>query len=131
MRLRGPRIGVDIASLALLYQRRDLLDPRVFKLLSLTILLTKDEVTGFIDTVPIIDTNEAITQLLINDGDTIVIGGIIKNKEAKDKDAFPGLHKIPVLGWMFQSNREEITNKELLIFLNPKIVQLEQRAALY
>lgn len=99
--------------------------------ISLTIMLTKDEVTGFIDTVPIIDTNEAITQLLINDGDTIVIGGIIKNKEAKDKNAFPGLHKIPVLGYLFQSNREEITNKELLIFLNPKIVQLEQRAALY
>ena len=99
--------------------------------ISRTILLTKDEVTGFIDTVPIIDTNEAITQLLINDGDTIVIGGIIKNKEAKDKDAFPGLHKIPILGFIFQSNREEVINKELLIFLNPKIVQLEQRAALY
>jgi type IV pilus assembly protein PilQ len=99
--------------------------------ISLTILLTKDEVTGFIETVPIIDTNEAITQLLVNDGDTIVIGGIIKNKEQKNKEAFPGLHKIPVLGWMFQSNLEEITSKELLIFLNPKIVQLEQRAAAY
>lgn len=99
--------------------------------ISMTILLTKDEVVSFIDTVPLIATNKAETQLLVNDGDTIVIGGIIKSKEQKDKDAFPGLHKIPVLGWMFQSNREEVLNKELLIFLNPKIVQLEQRAAVY
>jgi type IV pilus assembly protein PilQ len=99
--------------------------------ISLTIVLTKDEVTGFIDTVPLIDTNEANTQLLVNDGDTIVIGGIIKNKEQKDKENFPGLHKIPVLGWMFKSHRDEVSNKELLIFLNPKIVQLEQRSSVF
>jgi type IV pilus assembly protein PilQ len=99
--------------------------------ISLTIVLTKDEVTGFIETVPLIDTNEANTQLLVNDGDTIVIGGIIKNKDQRDKENFPGLHKIPVLGWMFKSHRDEVLNKELLIFLNPKIVQLEQRANVY
>jgi type IV pilus assembly protein PilQ len=86
-------------------------------------------VTGLIDGVPVISTNEAQTQLLVNDGDTIVIGGIIKATTATAKSAFPGLHKIPVLGWMFQSNSENIDNNELLIFMNPKIVQLEQRSA--
>lgn len=99
--------------------------------ISLTILLKKNDVIDFVDGVPIIATNEAETQLLINDGDTIVIGGIIKATEQKAKTGFPGLHKIPVLGWMFQRNQEEIDNQELLIFLNPKIVQLEQRAAAY
>jgi len=99
--------------------------------ISLTILLQKNDVTDFVDGVPVISTNEANTQLLVNDGDTIVIGGIIKSSETKSKTAFPGLHKIPVLGWMFQNNIQDKDDNELLIFLNPKIVQLEQRMAAY
>ncbi|MCB2148970.1 MAG: type IV pilus secretin PilQ [Deltaproteobacteria bacterium] len=95
--------------------------------ISMDIVIQKNDVTGFVDGVPVISTNEAQTQLLVNDGDTIVIGGIIKSRATKEKNAFPGLHKIPVLGLMFQSNIEETTNDELLIFMNPKIVQLEQR----
>ena len=95
--------------------------------ISMDIVIQKNDVTGFVDGVPVISTNEAQTQLLVNDGDTIVIGGIIKSRATKEKSAFPGLHKIPVLGLMFQSNIEEATNDELLIFMNPKIVQLEQR----
>jgi type IV pilus assembly protein PilQ len=79
--------------------------------------------------VPIISKNEAETQLLVNDGDTLVIGGILKSNTKNEKEAFPGLHRIPVLGWLFQRNLEEIENSELLIFINPKIVQLEQRRA--
>ena len=99
--------------------------------ISLTILLQKNDVTDYVEGVPIISTNEANTQLLVNDGDTIVIGGIIKSTETKAKTAFPGLHKIPVLGWMFQKNIEDKDDNELLIFLNPKIVQLEQRSSAF
>ena len=95
--------------------------------ISLKILVEKNDVTDFIDTVPIIETNKAETELLVNDGDTIVLGGIIKSSSNKVKNAFPGLHKIPVVGWLFQSNLEEKQDKELLIFMHPKIVQLEQR----
>ena len=95
--------------------------------ISMTILITKNDVTDYVDGVPVISTNEATTELLVNDGDTVVIGGIIKNTETKEKNAFPGLYKIPVLGWLFQSNMDESEKRELLIFINPKIVQLEQR----
>ena len=95
--------------------------------ISMDIVIQKNDVVDFIDGVPIIATNEAQTQLLVNDGDTIVLGGIIKSATTKKKQAFPGLHKIPVLGWLFQSNLEEADSNELLIFMNPKIVQLEQR----
>ncbi|BBO90821.1 type IV pilus secretin PilQ [Desulfosarcina ovata] len=95
--------------------------------ISLSILITKNDVVDFVDDVPVISTNEAETELLVNDGDTIVIGGIIKKTRSNTKNAFPGLHKVPVLGWLFQSNLEENDNSELLIFMNPKIVQLEQR----
>ena len=95
--------------------------------ISMDIVIEKNDVTNFVDGVPVISTNEATTQLLVNDGDTIVIGGIIKSTSTKAKTAFPGLHKIPVLGWLFQSNIEDADSNELLIFMNPKIVQLEQR----
>ncbi len=95
--------------------------------ISMTIYISKNDVTDYVDGVPIISTNEATTELLVNDGDTVVIGGIIKNSETREKTAFPGLHKIPVLGWLFQSNLDEAEKRELLIFMNPKIVQLEQR----
>ncbi len=95
--------------------------------ISMVILIQKNDVSGLVDGVPIIATNEAETQLLVNDGDTIVIGGIIKATTSSGKSAFPGLHKIPVLGWMFQNNSQGSENNELLIFMNPKIVQLEQR----
>jgi type IV pilus assembly protein PilQ len=97
--------------------------------ISMNIKLTKNDVSGYVDGVPTIGTNEADTQLLVNDGDTIVIGGIIKSSSNKSKTAFPGLYKIPVLGWMFQDNLETSDNNELLIFMNPKIVQLAQRPA--
>jgi type IV pilus assembly protein PilQ len=95
--------------------------------ISMDIIIQKNDVVEFIDGVPVIATNEAQTQLLVNDGDTIVIGGIIKSTSTNKKEAFPGLHKIPVVGWLFQSNLEEADSNELLIFMNPKIVQLEQR----
>ncbi|PID39846.1 MAG: pilus assembly protein PilQ [Proteobacteria bacterium] len=99
--------------------------------ISMMIVIKKNDVTGFTEGVPVISTNEAETQLLVNDGDTIVIGGIIKSSTSSDKSAFPGLHEIPVLGWMFQRNINDVDNNELLIFMNPKIVQLEQRSGSY
>ncbi|MDL2330105.1 type IV pilus secretin PilQ, partial [Desulfosarcina sp. OttesenSCG-928-A07] len=98
--------------------------------ISMAIMITKNDVVELVNGVPVISTNEAETQLLVNDGDTIVIGGIIKNTTSKTKESFPGLYKIPIIGWLFQSHMDEAENSELLIFMNPKIVQLEQRAAL-
>jgi type IV pilus assembly protein PilQ len=95
--------------------------------ISMDIVIQKNDVIEFVNGVPVIGTNEAQTQLLVNDGDTIVIGGIIKSKSNRQKESFPGLYKIPVLGWLFQKNLEEANSNELLIFMNPKIVQLEQR----
>jgi type IV pilus assembly protein PilQ len=74
-------------------------------------------------------TNEAETELLINDGDTIVIGGIIKKTENQVENAFPGLSKIPILGWLFKNTSKDIEHNELLIFITPRIVQLEQAVA--
>lgn len=70
---------------------------------------------------------EAKTELLINDGETVVIGGIAKRTENLDDAGVPGLSKIPILGWLFKSNKKSDKKEELLIFITPRIVQLEQR----
>ena len=94
--------------------------------ISLAIFITKNDVAGITAGVPSVSTNEAETELLVNDGDTIVIGGIIKSTENKGQDGFPGLGSIPLLGWLFKNTSKKSQSNELLIFITPRIVQLEQ-----
>jgi type IV pilus assembly protein PilQ len=95
---------------------------------SLVIFITKNDVAGITAGVPSVATNEAQTELLINDGDTVVIGGIIKKTTNFGENAFPGLSKIPILGWAFKNQTDKTQSNELLIFITPRIVQLEQAA---
>jgi type IV pilus assembly protein PilQ len=91
------------------------------------IFITKNDISTITAGVPSLSTNEAQTELLVNDGDTIVIGGIIKTNIQDSTTGWPGLHKIPLLGWLFKTNIKTEDNRELLIFITPQIVQLEQR----
>jgi type IV pilus assembly protein PilQ len=75
---------------------------------------------------PAIDKKEAGTELLINDGDTVVIGGIITKEESAGQEGVPMLSKVPALGWLFKSNSENSSERELLIFVTATIVQLER-----
>jgi len=89
--------------------------------------IKKDDVAGIsADGTPSISTNEADTVLLVNDGDTIVIGGIFKSNVTFDESGWPGLKNIPLLGWLFKREQESSSHNELLIFITPKIVKLEQ-----
>jgi type IV pilus assembly protein PilQ len=97
--------------------------------ISLVIYITKNDVAGITGGVPNVATNEAQTELLVNDGDTVVIGGIIKRTSNFGQSAFPVLSKIPVLGWAFKNRTDSSSNAELLIFMTPRIVQLEQQMA--
>jgi type IV pilus assembly protein PilQ len=97
--------------------------------ISMTIYITKNDVAGITAGVPSVATNEAQTELLVNDSDTIVIGGIIKAAESMGQESFPWLSKIPVLGWLFKNTTKRKQSNELLIFITPRIVQLEQVAA--
>jgi type IV pilus assembly protein PilQ len=94
---------------------------------SLEIKITKNDIDTITQGVPSLSTNEAETELLVNDGDTIVIGGIMKTRKTNATAGFPWLSKIPVLGWFFKSETDSKESSELLIFITPKIVQLEQR----
>ena len=74
--------------------------------------------------IPPIDTQRAITQVLVSNGDTTVIGGIYVSREQAAEDRTPALHRLPLLGWLFK--RESVTDesRELLIFITPRIVRL-------
>ncbi len=89
--------------------------------------IKKDDVGKLVAGVPSIDTASANTELLVNDGDTIVIGGIMKTNIIEGTVGFPGLGSIPILGYLFKQSNKSKTSRELLIFITPKIIQLEQR----
>ncbi|MCF8068948.1 MAG: type IV pilus secretin PilQ [Desulfobacterales bacterium] len=69
---------------------------------------------------------EAVTELLVDDGDTIVIGGIIKTSKSDGETGVPLLKDIPILGWLFKYDSKVNSKEELLIFITPNIVKLAQ-----
>lgn len=74
--------------------------------------------------VPPIRTQRAQTKILIGDGGTTVIGGIFTVNEAKSESGVPWFRKIPVLGWAFKQRNITNENRELLIFITPKIMKI-------
>ena len=69
-----------------------------------------------------IDTQEIRTQVLVDNGQTIVLGGIYQQQIVSNTKKVPLLGDIPYLGYLFQSNSEYNEKKELLIFVTPKIL---------
>ena len=74
-------------------------------------------------TAPSIDTKKAETKVLVQDGETTVIGGIYVENISESSDGVPGLMNIPVLGYLFKSQKKSIVKDELLIFITPRIVR--------
>jgi type IV pilus assembly protein PilQ len=75
-----------------------------------------------VNQVPSIDTREAQTEVLVKDGETLVIGGIYETETDKTEQGIPWLMQIPVLGWLFKNQEILSTKKELLIFLTPTVI---------
>jgi len=71
-----------------------------------------------------ININEAKTKLMVRDGDTVVIGGILKDSQGSESNRVPGLHRLPLLGWLFQDNQVLNSKEELLIFITANIIPL-------
>lgn len=72
---------------------------------------------------PSIDRRETNTQVLIRDGETMVVGGVFIDQQTNSVIGIPYLSRIPVLGWLFKSKSEAVAKQELLIFLTPNIVK--------
>jgi type IV pilus assembly protein PilQ len=72
---------------------------------------------------PSIDRREANTQVIIRDGETMVIGGVFIDSQNNSVAGIPYLSRVPVLGWLFKQKTESVAKQELLIFLTPSIVK--------
>ncbi|HEY5781882.1 MAG TPA: type IV pilus secretin PilQ, partial [Lysobacter sp.] len=102
-------------------------DGRVF----LNMAVKKDEVEGFVDTsigqVPQISKREVNTAVLVEDGQTVVIGGVYEFRDRNDVSKVPFLGDVPFLGNLFKKKGRNKEKAELLIFVTPKVLQVTQR----
>jgi type IV pilus assembly protein PilQ len=73
--------------------------------------------------IPSIDTQRAVTTVLMDDGETTVIGGIYTRSESEVENRTPFLHRIPLLGWLFKTENRLDDSNELLIFITPRIAK--------
>ena len=73
-------------------------------------------------------TSSVDSKVVVRDGDTVVIGGILKTEDTKLTEGVPWLSQIPFLGWLFKYETVEKTRRELLIFLTPRILKAEDAA---
>ena len=79
--------------------------------------------TGRGGSVPSIDTRELNTSVLVNNAETVVLGGIFQDERAKKDERVPYLSSIPGLGALFRRRANETKKRELLIFVTPTIVE--------
>jgi len=87
------------------------------------IMVNKDSVGQLYAGVPSIDTNQVKTQVLVENGGTVVIGGVYTQQVTDGVDKVPLLGDIPVLGYFFRSSSKIDNKNELLIFISPKIMK--------
>ena len=69
-----------------------------------------------------IDTKHVKTQILIENGGTVVIGGIFEMEETNQENKIPLLGDVPVVGNLFKSRTKESTKREMLVFITPKVI---------
>jgi type IV pilus assembly protein PilQ len=88
--------------------------------------ISKDSVGTFsVDGIPAIDTKEISTQVLVDDGETLVLGGIYEQTKNHQIEKTPFFGDLPLVNWMFRRTRDIDEKEELLIFVTPKIVKEE------
>ncbi|HEY4559114.1 MAG TPA: type IV pilus secretin PilQ, partial [Lysobacter sp.] len=103
-------------------------DGRVF----LNMAVKKDEVAGYVRVqdvgdVPQISKREVNTAVLVEDGQTVVIGGVYEFTERSDLTKVPFLADVPFLGNLFKKRGKTKDKAELLIFVTPKVLKVAQR----
>jgi len=87
--------------------------------------VNKDSVGVVFFGVPSIDTRSVQTQVLVDNGETVVLGGIYEQTKLDEIDSVPVLGDIPLLGVLFRQTRTQNDKRELLIFVTPKILKEE------
>jgi type II secretory pathway component GspD/PulD (secretin) len=67
-------------------------------------------------------TKRATTQVLVKDGETVVIGGLLSTRREENRDRVPFLSRVPIVGLLFKSKEDVSEFDELMIFITPQLV---------
>jgi type IV pilus assembly protein PilQ len=78
--------------------------------------------SGALD-VPSIDTREVSTQVLVNNGETVVLGGVYQQVSRNEVNRVPFFSDLPLVGVLFRNTEVEDDKTELLVFVTPKIIK--------
>ncbi len=99
--------------------------------LKMKVIVMKDEVDTSLVVLgnPGITHKETSTNLIVKDGETIVISGLTKQTKQEGESGLPGLKDVPVLGWLFKSASKSDIMEEVLIFITPTILPIRTAAA--
>jgi type IV pilus assembly protein PilQ len=93
-------------------------------IMQITVENASPDFTRAVNGIPPINTQRALTRVLVSNGETTVIGGIYVSLEQSQQGRTPGLYRVPLLGWLFQRNEIADESRELLIFITPRIMRL-------
>ena len=92
--------------------------------------IKKDSVGTIYRSVPSIDTREVNTQVLVDNGETVVLGGVYEQTVTDSKTKVPLFGDLPVVGNLFKSTQQKDARSELLIFVTPKILKSDMKVSL-
>lgn len=87
---------------------------------------TGDYVTPKGATIPIVNTTLVETSVVVKDGTTVIIGGLVKNDKTAIKKGLPVIMDAPLIGRFFRNEADVMNNSEIVIFITPRIVTGEQ-----
>ncbi len=89
----------------------------------LDVKINKDSVGQIYNNVPSINTNKVTTKVLVENGGTVVIGGVYSQTQTNGENKVPLLGDIPIIGFLFKSSSQIDNKNELLVFITPKILK--------
>lgn len=91
--------------------------------IKMTLKVTDNDVGDIVNGQASLLTREANTVMVVKDGDTAVIGGIVRRTDSQQRQGFPGLMNIPVINYLFSNKNRSKAITELLVFITPTIVR--------
>jgi type IV pilus assembly protein PilQ len=98
-------------------------DGRVF----MQVNIKKDDIKGFTQGVPSLTKRSITTGVMVDSGDTVVIGGVYEFRNREDVRKLPWLGDVPVLGNLFKAKGKAHSKAELLVFVTPRVLQVAKR----
>jgi len=93
-----------------------------YVLLNINAKSSQADFTRTVDQIPTEISRQATSNVLIHDGETVVLGGIFRNEANDNETGIPYLRRVPVLGWLFKRTLKRDRKEELLVFITPQVV---------